>query len=217
MMARSGAALPLPLVVVVVVVGACCGSVRPAAAAAARLSALGRTLVVEASPEAGQVLHAGEDMITVTWRLNASAPAGADAGYKAVKVTLCYAPASQEDRGWRKANDDLSKDKACQFEIAQPQPYTYAAAAGPGTGAGTTLRYRVARDVPTASYHVRAYALDASGAPVGYGQTAPAYYFRVAGVTGIHASLRVAAAVLSALSVAALAFFAVVEKRRKDE
>lgn len=163
------------------------------------------------------VLHAGEDTITVTWRLNASAPAGADAGYKAVKVTLCYAPASQEDRGWRKANDDLSKDKACQFEIAQPQPYAYAAAAGPGTGAGTTLRYRVARDVPTASYHVRAYALDASGAPVGYGQTAPAYYFRVAGVTGIHASLRVAAAVLSALSVAALAFFAVVEKRRKDE
>lgn len=46
--------MPLPLVVVVVVVGACCGSVRPAAAAAARLSALGRTLVVEASPEAGQ-------------------------------------------------------------------------------------------------------------------------------------------------------------------
>jgi hypothetical protein len=155
------------------------------------------------------VLHAGEDTITVTWRLNASAPAGADAGYKAVKVTLCYAPASQEDRGWRKANDDLSKDKACQFEIAQPQPY-----AGPGT---RTLRYRVARDVPTASYHVRAYALDASGAPVGYGQTAPAYYFRVAGVTGIHASLRVAAAVLSALSVAAVAFFAVVERRRKDE
>lgn len=155
------------------------------------------------------VLHAGEDTITVTWRLNASAPAGADAGYKAVKVTLCYAPASQEDRGWRRANDDLSKDKACQFEIAQPQPY-----AVPGT---RTLRYRVARDVPTASYHVRAYALDASGAPVGYGQTAPAYYFRVAGVTGVHASLRVAAALLSALSVAAVAFFAVVERRRKDE
>ena len=160
------------------------------------------------------VLYAGEDTITVTWRLNASAPAGADAGYKAVKVTLCYAPASQEDRGWRKANDDLSKDKACQFEIAQPQPYAYAAA-GPGT---RTLRYRVARDVPSASYHVRAYALDVSGAPVGYGQSAPAYYFRVTGVMGVHASLRVvAAAVLSALSIDAVSFFAVVEKRRKDE
>ncbi|XP_066349742.1 probable high-affinity nitrate transporter-activating protein 2.2 [Miscanthus floridulus] len=210
MMARSGAALPpLLLLLLLVVVGACFA--RPAAAA--HLSALGRTLVVEASPKAGQVLYAGEDTITVTWRLNASAPAGADAGYKAVKATLCYAPASQEDRGWRKANDDLSKDKACQFEIAQPQPYAYAAG-GPGT---RTLRYRVARDVPSASYHVRAYALDESGAPVGYGQTAAAYYFRVAGDTGVHASLRVAAAVLSALSVAALAFFAVVEKRRKDE
>lgn len=158
------------------------------------------------------VLHAGEDALTVTWRLNASSPPGADAGYKAVKVTLCYAPASQVDRGWRKAHDDLSKDRACQFEIAR-QPY-YAADGGPATG---TLRYRVARDVPTASYHVRAYALDASGAPVGYGQTAPAYEFRVVGITGIHAPLRVAAVVLSALSVAALTFFAVVEKRRKDE
>jgi hypothetical protein len=150
------------------------------------------------------VLHAGEDTITVTWHLNASA---SGAGYKALEVTLCYAPASQEDRGWRKANDDLSKDKACQFRIAR-QAY----AGGQGT-----LRYRVARDVPTASYHVRAYALDASGAPVGYGQTAPAYYFHVAGVSGVHASLRVAAAVLSAFSIAALAFFVVVEKRRKDE
>nr|ACG30087.1 component of high affinity nitrate transporter [Zea mays] len=195
-MARSGAALPLLLVVV----GACCARL----AAAVHLSALGRTLIVEASPKAGQVLHAGEDTITVTWHLNASA---SSVGYKALEVTLCYAPASQEDRGWRKANDDLSKDKACQFRIAR-----HAYAGGQGT-----LRYRVARDVPTASYHVRAYALDASGAPVGYGQTAPAYYFHVAGVSGVHASLRVAAAVLSAFSIAALAFFVVVEKRRKDE
>jgi len=49
MMARSGVALP-PLLLVVIVVGACCA--RPAAAA--HLSALGRTLVVEASPKAGQ-------------------------------------------------------------------------------------------------------------------------------------------------------------------
>jgi hypothetical protein len=49
MMARSGVALP-PLLLVVIVVGVCCA--RPAAAA--HLSALGRTLVVEASPKAGQ-------------------------------------------------------------------------------------------------------------------------------------------------------------------
>lgn len=45
-MARSGAALPLLLVVV----GACCARL----AAAVHLSALGRTLIVEASPKAGQ-------------------------------------------------------------------------------------------------------------------------------------------------------------------
>ncbi|KAJ1271548.1 hypothetical protein BS78_06G135500 [Paspalum vaginatum] len=195
-------AFQLPLLLLVL--GGCCSVRPPAAAAAAHLSALGRTLVVEASPKAGQVLHAGEDTITVTWYLNASSPAGADAGYRAVKVALCYAPSSQEDRGWRKASDDLSKDKACQREIGE-RPYAGAAPA--------TLEYAVARDVPTASYYVRAYALGASGAPVGYGQTAPAY-FHVAGVTGIHASLRVAAAVCSAFSVAALAFFLAVEKRR---
>lgn len=185
--------------------GACCA--RPAAAAkAAHLSALGKTLVVEASPRAGQVLHAGEDTITVTWSLNATAAAGSDAGYKAVKVSLCYAPASQKDRGWRKANDDLSKDKSCQFKVAQ-QPYA---------GAGGRLEYRVARDIPTASYHVRAYALDASGAPVAYGQTAPAY-FDVAGITGIHASVGISAGVLSAFSVAALAFFFVLENRKKNK
>ncbi|KAL6652521.1 hypothetical protein ACP70R_011446 [Stipagrostis hirtigluma subsp. patula] len=205
-MARSGAASSLLLRLLVL--GVCCVTPPAAtAAAAARLSALGRTLVVDASPKSGQVLHAGEDTITVTWSLNATSPAGTDAGYKAVKVSLCYAPASQEDRGWRKANDDLSKDKACQFKITQ-QPYA---------GAGrATVEYRIARDIPTASYHVRAYALDASGAAVGYGDTAPAY-FDVAGVTGIHAPLQVAAAVFSAVSVAALAFLLAVEIRRKNK
>ncbi|KAL6882717.1 hypothetical protein ACP4OV_011407 [Aristida adscensionis] len=211
-MARSGAAsLPLPRLLPLLVLGACCAWLPPPAAAAAHLSALGRTLVVEASPKAGQaVLHAGEDTITVAWSLNATSPAGADAAYEVVKVTLCYAPASQEDRGWRKANDDLSKDKACQFTLTQ-QPY---ASAGAG---GATFEYTVAGDIPTASYHVRAYALDASGAPVAYGRTAPAYHFDVAGVTGIHASVQIAAGVFSAFSIAALAFFLVVEKRRKDE
>ncbi|KAF0891659.1 hypothetical protein E2562_010880 [Oryza meyeriana var. granulata] len=183
--------------------------VTPAAAAAAgvRLSALAKTLVVEASPRAGQVLHAGEDTITLTWSLNATAAAaGADAGYKAVKVTLCYAPASQEGRGWRKSHDDLSKDKACQFKIVQ-QPYA---------GAGK-FEYRVARDVPTASYYVRAYALDASGAQVAYGETAPEDCFAVAGVTGVTASIEVAAGVLSAFSVAALAVFFVLENRKKNK
>ncbi|XP_040379585.1 probable high-affinity nitrate transporter-activating protein 2.2 [Oryza brachyantha] len=180
----------------------------PAAAAGVRLSALARTLVVEASPRAGQVLHAGEDAITVTWSLNATAAApGADAGYRAVKVSLCYAPASQVDRGWRKAHDDLSKDKACQLKIAQ-EPYA---------AAGGKLAYTVERDVPAASYCVRAYALDASGAQVAYGETAPSACFAVAGVTGITTPVEIAAAVLSAFSVAALAVFFVLENRKKTE
>nr|CAB3487396.1 unnamed protein product [Digitaria exilis] len=200
-MARSSGTAAFSLLTLLVLAAFC------AAAEAVRLSALGRTLVVEASPKAGQVLHAGEDTITVSWRLNTSSPSGADAGYSAVRVVLCYAAASQKDRGWRKASDDLSKDKACQRKIAE-EPYT---------GGAGTIEYRLARDVPTASYDVRAYALDASGEPVGYGQTTPGYHFDVAGVTGIHASLQVAAGVLSAFSIAALAFFLAVEKRRKGE
>uniref|UniRef100_A0A0E0KRY0 High-affinity nitrate transporter n=1 Tax=Oryza punctata TaxID=4537 RepID=A0A0E0KRY0_ORYPU len=206
--ARFGVVASVFLPLLLLVLGSC--HVAPAAAVAAagvRLSALAKTLVVEASPRAGQVLHAGEDTITVTWSLNAAA-AGADDGYKTVKVTLCYAPASQEGRGWRKAHDDLSKDKACQFKIAQ-QPYD----AGDGAG---KFDYTVARDVPTASYYVRAYALDASGTQVAYGETAPAASFAVAGITGVTASIEVAAGVLSVFSVAALAVFLVLENRKKN-
>lgn len=153
-------------------------------------------------------MRAGEDTITVTWHLNATSPAGTDAAYKAVKLVLCYAPASQADRGWRRANDeDLSKDKACQHVITQ-QPYASARPA--------TLEFGVARDMPPASYHVRAYALDAAGAPVAYGDTAPVY-FDVAGDSGVTASIKVAAGVFSAFSVAALAVVVVIENRRKNK
>ena len=145
------------------------------------------------------------DKLTVTWSLNTTEPAGADAAYKSVMVKLCYAPVSQKDRGWRKTNDDLKKDKACQFKVTQQ---AYAA------GARGSFEYTVARDVPTASYYVRAYALDASGTQVAYGQTGPA---DVVGITGIHASIKVAAGVFSAFSVAALAFFFIIENRKKNK
>ncbi|CAN6244975.1 unnamed protein product [Urochloa humidicola] len=179
------------------------------AAAGVHLSTLPKALAVTASAKPGQVLHAGVDMVTVTWSLNTTEPAGAGAAYKNVKVNLCYAPVSQKDRGWRKSNDDLSKDKACQFKVTQ-QPY----AAG---GAPGSFEYTVARDIPSGSYYVRAYALDASGTQVAYGQTGPAAAFDVAGITGIHASIKVAAGVFSAFSVAALAFFFVVENRKKNK
>uniref|UniRef100_A0A0D3F750 High-affinity nitrate transporter n=1 Tax=Oryza barthii TaxID=65489 RepID=A0A0D3F750_9ORYZ len=181
---------------VLVLLGA--GVPRSAAAAAAKtqvfLSKLPKALVVG-------------NTVTVTWSLNTSEPAGADAAFKSVKVKLCYAPASRTDRGWRKASDDLHKDKACQFKVTV-QPY----AAGAGR-----FDYVVARDIPTASYFVRAYAVDASGTEVAYGQSSPDAAFDVAGITGIHASLKVAAGVFSTFSIAALAFFFVVEKRKKDK
>ncbi|KAJ1254241.1 hypothetical protein BS78_K100100 [Paspalum vaginatum] len=132
-MGRRGVALALLLLL-----GACLTS---PAAAAVHLSTLPKALAVTASPRRGQVLHSGVDSLTVTWSLNTSEPAGADAAYKDVKVSLCFAPESQKDRGWRKSDDDLSKDKACQFKVTQ-QAYA-AAAGGPGS-----FQYTVARDSP---------------------------------------------------------------------
>lgn len=102
------------------------------------------------------VLHAGKDMITVTWALNESFPASTAANYKSVEVLLCYAPISQIDRKWRKTNVDLKKDKTCQSKIVK-QPYA--------TSSGK-YEYLVDREVPSASYFVRAYALDASDTQV---------------------------------------------------
>jgi hypothetical protein len=106
-----------------------------------------------------------------------------------------------------KSNDDLSKDKTCRFKGTQQ---AYAA------GARGSFEYTVACDIPTGSY-VRAYALDASVTQVAYGQTGPTAVFDVADITGIHASIEVAAGVFSAFSVATLAFFVVVENRKKRE
>ncbi|KAF7045329.1 hypothetical protein CFC21_054445 [Triticum aestivum] len=198
-MARSE--LVMALLVAVLAAG-CCAS----AGAVAYLSKLPVTLDVTASPSPGQVLHAGEDVITVTWALNATGPAGDAAAYKSVKVSLCYAPASQKEREWRKTHDDLKKDKTCQFKVAQ-QPYA---------GAGGSVEYRVALDIPTAAYYVRAYALDASGTQVAYGQTAPAAAFNVVSITGVTTSIKVAAGVFSTFSVVSLAFFFFIEKRKKN-
>ena len=152
------------------------------------------------------VLHGGEDVITVTWALNAKQSAGADADYKDVKVSLCYAPESQKEREWRKTHDDLKKDKTCQFKVTQ-EPYA---------AAGGKIEYRVALNIPTATYYVRAYALDASGTQVAYGQTALSTAFDVISITGVTTSIKVAAGVFSAFSVASLAFFFFVEKRKKN-
>ncbi|KAG0454985.1 hypothetical protein HPP92_024277 [Vanilla planifolia] len=172
-------------------------------------SSLPWTLVVSASPKSGQVLKAGKDHIMVTWALNRSFPAATDLAYEKVLVRLCYAPVSQADRGWRKTADDLKKDKTCQLSVAL-QPYQRSK---------SVVNYTVARDVPTATYFVRVYALDSSGVKVAYGQTTDAQkttnLFDVVGITGRHASVDIAAACFSAASVLTLACFLVAEKRKK--
>ncbi|XP_074569253.1 high-affinity nitrate transporter-activating protein 2.1-like [Curcuma longa] len=177
---------------------------------AALFSSLPKTLVVTASPAPGQVLHAGEDRITVGWSLNRSLPVGVDSGYEKIKVLLCYAPASQADRRWRKTYDNLKKDKTCQFKMTT-EAY--------GGAAKYSYAYTVERSIPTATYFVRAYALDADGTQVGYGQTTDdgkrANLFEVVGISGRHPSLDVAAGCFSAFSAVALVFFFVVEKRKQ--
>uniref|UniRef100_A0A0D9VTB8 NIF system FeS cluster assembly NifU C-terminal domain-containing protein n=1 Tax=Leersia perrieri TaxID=77586 RepID=A0A0D9VTB8_9ORYZ len=80
--------------------------------------------------------------------------AGSDATFKSVKVKLCYVPASRIDRGWRKANDDLHKDKACRFKV---------------TGGNSAFDYAVARDISTASYFTHLAAASASTPPAAGG------------------------------------------------
>ncbi|XP_028781797.1 high-affinity nitrate transporter 3.1-like [Neltuma alba] len=174
-------------------------------------SALKQTLDVTASPTQGQVLEAGEGKIKVTWGLNRTLPAGTDSAYKKIKVKLCYAPISQKDRAWRKTEEELSRDKTCQHDIVS-RPYD---ASNPTT---QSFEWTVEKDVPTATYFVRAYAFDADDHEVAYGQTTDAAktknLFEVQGISGRHASLDICSAVFSAFSVVSLFFFFYIEKRK---
>ena len=154
------------------------------------------------------VLKAGEDNITVTWGLNQSFPAGTDSAYKTIKVKLCYVPISQVDRAWRKTEDQLSKDKTCQFKIV----------AKPYSNTKETFEWTIERDVPTATYFVRAYALDAQEHEVAYGQNTDAKkttnLFEIQAITGRHATLDIASICFSAFSVVSLFGFFYAEKRK---
>ncbi|KAJ9163815.1 hypothetical protein P3X46_023444 [Hevea brasiliensis] len=169
-------------------------------------SSLQKTLLVTASPRPGQ----GVDNITVSWGVNQTLPAGTDAAYKTIKVKLCYAPVSQTDRAWRKTEDNLSKDKTCQFAIVS-RPYT-------STNNNQSFTWTVERDVPTATYFVRAYAYNSDGAEVAYGQSTDAHkttnLFEIQAITGRHVSLDIASVCFSAFSVLALFGFFMNEKRK---
>ncbi|KAL1542042.1 high-affinity nitrate transporter 3.2 [Salvia divinorum] len=175
---------------------------------AATFSSLQRTLVLTASPQAGQVLKAGEDNITLAWSLNTTFASGIDSTYKTITVELCYAPISQKDRGWRKTVDELAKDKTCQHNIVK-KPYT---------SSNTTFTWTVRKDVPGATYFVRAYALDSAGKEVAFGQTTDAHkttnLFEVEAITGRHVSLDIASACFSAFSIVSLLGFFFMDKRK---
>ncbi|EOY22270.1 hypothetical protein QUC31_007644 [Theobroma cacao] len=170
-------------------------------------SSLPRTLVVTASHRQG-LLKADEDKITVIWGLNQSFPAGTDSAYTTIKVKLCYAPISQVDRAWRKTVDHLSKDKTCQFKIVS-RPYS---------NTNQTFQWTIERDVPTATYFVRAYAFNAEDHEVAYGQNTDAKkttnLFEIQAITGRHVSLDIASVCFSAFSIVALMGFFFAEKRK---
>ncbi|KAL8250377.1 hypothetical protein R6Q59_034070 [Mikania micrantha] len=171
-------------------------------------SSLKGTLIVTASPSAGQVLKAGEDKITVTWRFNSTLPAETDSAYKTINVKLCYAPISQKDRSWRKTVDLLKKDKTCPHKIVG-RPYA---------ASNNSFTWTVERDVPSAIYFVRVFAFDAQEVQVAYGQTTDAHkttnLFEIQAITGRHVSLDIASICFSAFSVVSLAGFFYMEKRK---
>ncbi|KAL1814635.1 hypothetical protein DCAR_0518799 [Daucus carota subsp. sativus] len=171
-------------------------------------SALQNGLLVTSSPKAGQVLKAGEKNITVTWSFNKTFPAGTDSAYKTVKVKLCYAPISQENRPWRKTKDELNKDRTCQHKIVS-RPYS------PSTN---TFTWTIERDIPSATYFVRAYVFDTKDKEVAYGQATDAAkktnLFEVEAITGRHASLDIASVCFSVFAIVSLAGFFYLEKRK---
>ena len=178
---------------------------------AVTFSSLKNSLVVTASPHAASgkdILKAGEAKITVTWALNTTVASGSDSSYKTVKVKLCYAPVSQKDRGWRKTVDNLKKDKTCQHKIV----------ARPYSATNNSFTWTVKRDVPTATYFVRAYAVDAADVEVAYGQSTDAHkttnLFMIESISGRHISLDIASVCFSAFSIVSLFGFFYMEKRK---
>lgn len=157
------------------------------------------------------VLKAGEDKITVTWGPNQSLSAGFDSTFKTIKVNLCYAPVSQVDRAWRKTVDNLAKDKTCQFQIV-------AKAYDASNRTVQSFEWTVERDVPFATYFIRAYAYNSDDVQVAYGQTTDAHkttnLFEVESITGRHLSLDIASICFSAFSILSLFGFFVAEKRK---
>ncbi|KAL2631786.1 hypothetical protein R1flu_016472 [Riccia fluitans] len=182
------------------------------------LSSLQRSLVLDSQiqnqlPQPGIAMaKAGDDHLVIRWSLNTTlqqTQADVDAIYNKVNLKLCYTPVSQTNRGWRKTNDNLTKDKSCGKAIVT-QKYVDAA--------GNSTVWRIPKDVPGAVYFVRAYVLNANGTQIAYGQTTNANrttnLIAIEPISGRHASIDVAAAIFSAFSIGSLLFFLVLESMK---
>ncbi|KAI3970405.1 hypothetical protein MKX01_024052 [Papaver californicum] len=171
---------------------------------------LKNVLTVDVKPSTtNQVMKAGDDAITVTWGYNQSSPAGTDADFKKFEVKLCFAPISQKQRAWRKTEEELLKDKTCQFLIVG-KPYAADA---------QNVTWTIKRNIPSATYFVRAYAFNSVNQEVAFGQSTDDKHttnlFTVQAITGRHASIDICAGVFSAFSVITLFVFFFLEKRKK--
>ncbi|KAF8098624.1 hypothetical protein N665_0262s0012 [Sinapis alba] len=163
-------------------------------------------LEVTAKPSREGVLEAGIDKLSITWKLSSKATKEAD--FKTIKVKLCYAPVSQVDRPWRKTENELFKDKSCPHKIIT-RPYDKSP---------QSFEYTLERDIPTGTYFVRAYAVDAKDHEVAFGQSTDeaksTNLFSVQAISGRHKSLDIASVCFSVFSVLALLVFFVNEKRK---
>ncbi|CAN8306641.1 unnamed protein product [Cochlearia groenlandica] len=166
-------------------------------------------LEVTTKPSRDGVLDAGKDKLTITWKLTSTATKESE--FKTIKIKLCYAPASQVDRPWRKTHNELFKDKSCPHKIVSK-------AYDNTVETGQSFDYTLERDIPTGTYFVRAYAVDANGHEVAFGQstdeTKKDNLFSVQAISGRHKSLDIASVCFSVFSVLALVVFFVNEKRK---
>ena len=155
------------------------------------------------------VLAAGVDKLSITWKVSSTATKEPE--FNAIKVKLCYAPASQVDRPWRKTENELFKDKSCPHKISS---WSY----DPAMKTAQSFDYTLERDIPTGTYYVRAYAVDAIDHEVAFGQSTneakTTNLFSVQSISGRHKSLDIASVCFSVFSVVALVVFFVNEKRK---
>ncbi|BBN09786.1 hypothetical protein MPTK1_4g22660 [Marchantia polymorpha subsp. ruderalis] len=149
-----------------------------------------------------RVAKVGDDRLVVSWNLNSSLMGlGVDKNYVSLKLRLCFAPISQLERGWRKTNDDLHRDKTCTIVIAN-QKYT--------TDGNSTV-WRIPKNVPGATYFVRAYATDERGQQLAYGQSTDqlktSNLITIIPISGRHVTIDIASGVFSVFSIASLIAF----------